>query len=62
MEVLSKQEVAQNVLDYYCNHKARLEPAPAPAPPHQHQHHRKIGPQQQDPVPTTVDSNPPGSH
>ena len=25
MEVLSKQEVAQNVLDYYCNHKDVLE-------------------------------------
>jgi hypothetical protein len=25
MEVLSKQEVAQNVMDYYCNHKETLQ-------------------------------------
>ena len=25
MEVLSKHEVAQNVLDYYVNHKSKLE-------------------------------------
>eukprot|EP00957_Ditylum_brightwellii_P110204 8405999-Ditylum_brightwellii.AAC.1 len=25
MEVLSKQEVAQNVLDYYCKHKEKLD-------------------------------------
>lgn len=27
MEVLSKQEVAQNVLEYYCNHKEKLQRA-----------------------------------